>query len=145
MVKTSAGIAIIYKHKILLAHPTRGSWKNRFTPPKGGIEENEEIIDAAVRETFEEIGIKVDKTKLKDFVIIPYKNPRGAVYKRVYLFPLYISNLSEINLESEIVPKEQLQLEEVDYAAFYSVNEYKDLVLPRYNEYLDQLLNLDNE
>ena len=108
MVKTSAGIAIIYKHKILLAHPTRGSWKNRFTPPKGGIEENEEIIDAAVRETFEEIGIKVDKTKLKDFVIIPYKNPRGAVYKRVYLFPLYISNLSEINLESEIVPKEQL-------------------------------------
>ena len=62
--KYSAGTAIVYKGKILLAHTTGRKWSGGYGIPKGGIDEGESKVEAAIRETYEEVGIKLDK----DFV-----------------------------------------------------------------------------
>jgi ADP-ribose pyrophosphatase YjhB (NUDIX family) len=139
--KVSSGIAVIWKNKVLVAHSKNASWFKTYTPPKGGIEEGEEAIDAAVREFKEEVGIAVEKSLLTTPPVeVPYVNPKGGVYKKVILFPLYIRKLSEIGLKTEKVPLSQLQLEEVDDAKFMTVEEFKERVLPRYHEPLKELI-----
>lgn len=138
--KESAGVAIIWKGKILIAHPKSASWYRTYTPPKGGMEKEETLIDAAIRETKEEVGIQVKKKDLLAPIEIPYNNQKGVTYKMVTLFPMLIKQLSEIDLKSEKVPLSQLQLEEVDDARFMSPEEFKERVLPRYYEPLKQLI-----
>ena len=48
--KTSAGLAIIYDNKILLAHTTSRGWYGSYGIPKGGIDKGESKLDAAIRE-----------------------------------------------------------------------------------------------
>jgi len=138
--KISAGVAIVWKDKVLVVHPKSGSWYNSYAPPKGGIEVGEESIEAAVRETKEEIGIKVKKSDLLDPFTVNYKNGNGEIYKKVILYPLVIKKLSQIGLKSEKVPLEQLQLSEVDDARFMSLTEMKGRILPRYQEHMEELL-----
>ena len=52
--KISAGIIIRYKDSILLCHPTNAPWKDSYSFPKGLVEDDEDLIDAAIRECFEE-------------------------------------------------------------------------------------------
>lgn len=139
--KISAGVAIVWKGKVLVAHAKSASWFRTYTPPKGGIEVGETAMDAAVRETKEEVGIDVDETKLLDPFEIPYVDPKGKTYKKVILYPLVISKLSEIGLTKEKVPIGQLQLEEVDDARFMSPDEFEERVLPRYYKPLKDLID----
>lgn len=59
--KESAGLVILYDNKILLAHPTGQRWYGTYSIPKGHIEEGEDRLDAAIRETQEEIGLKFNE------------------------------------------------------------------------------------
>ena len=82
--KTSAGLAIIYDNKVLLAHTTSRGWYGSYGIPKGGIEKGESKLDAAIRETEEEVGIKIPK-KLIDptehtFVVSTKKYGHKIVY-----------------------------------------------------------------
>lgn len=138
--KVSAGIAILWQDKILLAHAKSSPWYRSYTPPKGGVEEGEEDIDAAVREFKEEVGITVDKKDLKSPIVVPYIDKGGKTYKKVILFPLRIEELSEIGLKEEKVPLSQLQLEEIDEARFMDSKEFETKVLPRYYEPLKKLI-----
>lgn len=112
----AAGVAILYNNKILLVHPTGGSWKTGTCGiPKGKIEDGEDEIDAALRETYEETGIVLDQRQLDpspEVVDIPYKN------KQLIYFICKIRDLSEIGLTTERVPKSQLQRSEIDWAGF---------------------------
>lgn len=58
MFRRSAGSAAL---EFFLAHPGGPFWANReegaWTIPKGGVEAGEEILDAALREFWEETGI----------------------------------------------------------------------------------------
>ena len=76
--KKSAGLAIIYDKKILLAHSTGSSWKTGFGIPKGGIEEGESNLEAAIREVGEEVGIHVKPHQIekveKTFTVIKPKS-----------------------------------------------------------------------
>ncbi len=117
--KRSAGVIVIYNSKVLLCHPTGSKWFGSYSFPKGGIDEGESEIDAAVRELREETSIVINKNKLdKNPIIVDYVNKKGTKYKKLYLYKLYINDLSEIGLESEIIPKENLQLEEIDWGGF---------------------------
>ena len=79
--KKSCGIIVILNEKILLCHPTNSRWEGTYGVPKGKVEEGEEEIDCAVREFFEETGIKIDKEKLNTCSIIPYSNYQtGDIY-----------------------------------------------------------------
>lgn len=138
--KESAGVVVIWKNKVLVAHPSNASWFKTYSPPKGGIEKGESHVDAAVRETYEEIGIKINKNDLLAPIDVDYINQKGVTYKRVTIFPIRIKDLSEINLKTEKVPLAQLQIEEVDDARFMTIDEMKERVMPRFFEPLKNLI-----
>ena len=133
-IKKSAGLVIICKNKILLGHPTNHSWFNSYTIPKGGIEENETTIDASIRETKEEIGISIDKSLIDETTLnsICYLNTKGKKFKIVYY---YVVRLDTI--ENVIIPKEQLQLKEIDWAGFLTKEEAETKIFWRFKELLN--------
>lgn len=134
----SAGLAIVYNNKLLLGHPT-GHRDESLTIPKGKIDKGETKLEAAIRETYEEVGIqvplelvgpegdKVEYRKTKRGV----KNA-GNVYKIVYWFPVLIEDLSQIGLESEEINKDSLELREIDWARFIPADEIEGLIFDRF-------------
>lgn len=121
--ETSAGIIITHQKKILLCHPTNATMIGTWSIPKGHIEAGEELIEAAYRETFEEIGLKLNFNDIDpDPVLIDYsKKGSKNVYKKLYCFHYEIKHLSELGLSSDVLSFDKLQLEEVDFAAFFDV------------------------
>ena len=122
--KKSCGIIVILNEKILLCHPTNSRWEGTYGVPKGKVEEGEEEIDCAVREFFEETGIKIDKEKLNTCSIIPYSNYQtGEIYKTLHLYVHKIDQLSDIGLNAEVIPQSQLQIKEIDWCGFLTKEE----------------------
>lgn len=121
----AAGLAIIFKNKILLVHPTNGSWKKpTLGIPKGKIEEAEDFMDCATRETEEETGITVHKDLINPAPQTTYLyDKKGNKKKQLVYFIVELEDLEEIGLESETISKDQLQLEEVDWAGFVPIDE----------------------
>ena len=64
---------------------------------------------------------------------------KSVVYKRIYLFTLYISDISEIGLDSEVIPKEKLPLDEIDWAGFVTKEEAKLRLFHRSVPMLDKI------
>ncbi len=141
--KKSAGVAIVLRNeKILLCHPSNAKWFGSYSFPKGGIDEGETIKEAALRELFEETSVKVDESRLsKEPLVVDYMNykKKDVVYKRIYLYTLYINDISEIGLDSEVIPKERLQLEEIDWAGFITKEEAKTRIFHKSISVLDKL------
>jgi len=130
----SAGLLIIYDNKMILAHPSRKkSRMGTYTIPKGKLEKGETHLEAAIRETREEVGLNVDI----DFIdqtphIIDYTNERGLVYKRL---TYYLVRLDEKLLLDENL----LQLIEVDWAGYLDKDESRMRIFWRFEEMLDYL------
>lgn len=126
----SAGIAIVYtpadtqKPMILLVHPTNGSWvKPIMGIPKGKMEDGESPEEAAFRETFEETGLRIRHDQVEP-AIQTAEVWSGTKFKNnIHYLVCRISDLSEIGLTSLRVPKENLQLEELDWAGFMDIQE----------------------
>jgi ADP-ribose pyrophosphatase YjhB (NUDIX family) len=124
--KVSAGTCIKYNNKLLFCHPTSSAWFGTYSPAKGGVNIGETFIDAAIRETKEEIGININISMISNRekpIEIIYLNKKKSIHKKVFLFIVNINSLSEIGLKGEVVPKEQLQKEEVDWAGFLTKEE----------------------
>jgi len=139
--KKSAGVIIILNNnKILLSHATNARWEKTFSFPKGGIEKDEKKKDAAIRELMEETSIVITKEQISnpdDAIIVNYVDKVGINYKRLYLYTVYIEDISEIGLESEIVPIENLQADELDWCGFLTKEEAKDKIFNRVEHLLD--------
>ena len=140
--KESAGLAIVYDGKVLLAHTTSRGWVGSYGIPKGGIEKSESKIEAAVRETQEEVGIKVprkliDKTEYT-FVVTTRKYKYTKI---VYYYIVQINDLDEIGLKDLRVPKGQLQSEEVDWAGFIDYKEAMKRVMKSQISVISNLAN----
>lgn len=122
--RRAAGIAIVWAGKILLVHPTNSSWQKRTIGiPKGGIDPGESEIDAAIRETFEETGIRVPKEMLDPAPETIDFFRGGKPNGNLTYYVCRIQAPSEIGLAGDRVPKEQLQLNEIDWAGFLSFDE----------------------
>lgn len=132
----SAGIIVVCDNKILLCHSTNSKWYGFYMPPKGHIEENETEEEAAIRETLEEIGLNVDPSLLGKKHLIKYLRG-GRVFKEVVIFECHIKSPEDLGLKSEILPKEQLQLEEIDDARFMNKEEATVRIFHRYSELLE--------
>lgn len=120
----TAGVAIIFDNKLLLVHPTNSSWqKSVLGIPKGHLEAGEDPMQGALRELFEETGIRLDPSQLNPEVetVDLYKDREKS--GQLLYFVCQIGDLSEIGLTSLKVDKSQLQLEEVDWAGFLGANE----------------------
>lgn len=136
----SAGLAIIYNNKILLAHPTGNKYWLTYSIPKGRIDSGEKALQAAIRETKEEVGIKVPKELInKKKYKIEYKNKKGKIYKIVKYYLVKIKKLSDLNLSTEIIDKSNLQLDEVDWAGFIPLKEAVKRINPKLLSILDHL------
>jgi predicted NUDIX family NTP pyrophosphohydrolase len=111
--------------------------------PKGGVEEGESLIEAAMRETLEEVGIKVPKrlidTTARTYVLTSKKYKQ---VKTVHWFIVKIDDLSSIGLSGLVVPKRQLQLDEVDWAGFITLDEAKKRVMQSQATVIDNLTSL---
>lgn len=136
----SAGTLIIYKNKVLLCHPTTLPWKKSFSMPKGGVDDGESLIEAALRETREEVGIHLDIDQIlnpEDPIEVLYINKAGVLFKKVYIFIVKIESLSEIDSNSEILEKSRLQSSEVDWAGFMTRDEAMDKIFYRFKDILN--------
>jgi len=135
-IKKSAGLVIIQNNKILLVHPTNAKWEHTYSFPKGGIEKDETPLDAAIRETKEEIGILIhyDTISSKKYTI-NYINKQNKIYKIVYYYIVYLND----NTLPEIIPNNLLQKEEIDWAGFLTLDNAKDKIFWRFNEILNLL------
>ena len=133
----SAGILFIYDHKALLLHPTN-SRDDLYMPPKGQIDGIETILQAAIREVMEEVGIDmyVDDLLEDDVQIIEYRNNKGKIPKTVHIIIHHIKDLSEIGLTGLEIPKSQLQIEENDYGKFMDADEIRKHCMWRYKEFI---------
>lgn len=141
--KESAGLVIIYRGMVLLAHTTGRKWWGSYGIPKGGIEPGESRMDAAIRETREEVGLDIPRSMIDP-------NPRTYVLtsrkykytKTVYWYVVEVEDLGQIGMKSLVVPKGQLQLEEVDWAGFMPLAEAKKRVMSSQQQLLTQLVGL---
>lgn len=115
----SAGLAIVFDGKVLLGHSTGRKPNTGFGISKGGIDDGESVIEAAIRETREEFGIKVPRKLIKSpeytFVVTSRKYKYNKV---VYYYIVELESLAQIGLKELKVPKKQLQVKEVDSARF---------------------------
>lgn len=128
--KQSAGLAIIYNGMVLLGHTTGRGWYGSYGIPKGGIEKGESYMDAAIRETYEEIGIKVPPSLIDPteytYVVTSKKQKYNKI---VYYYVVKIDSLSQIGLKDLKVPKSQLQVEEIDWAGFMTYKEAQKRIM----------------
>lgn len=129
----SAGLLILYNNKMLLAHPTKSPWYGTYTIPKGKLEENETTIEAAIRETKEEIGIDIDINIVEPTpYIINYIGENGQTYKSVVYYV--------VRLENEI-PKKDFILDEkeVNWVGFLNKFDARGRIFWRFEEMLNFL------
>lgn len=137
----SAGLAIIYKkNKILLVHPTNAKWMGSYSIPKGHVELGETALEAAIRETKEEIGVEfyINSAFSVERELYYTKNKAEKPWKKLSYFIIHIDDLSQIGLTSEIIPKEQLQSIEVDWAGFVSFSEATRRLSPALLKIIEQ-------
>jgi len=136
----SAGIAIACNNKLLLCHSSNAKWFGSYMPPKGHIEEGETEVEAACRETYEEVGIKIFPHQLGKKHTIYYTR-KGKIFKEVTIFECYLDSLEEAGIPNEILPQSMLQMEEVNDAKFMDYEEACVRILPRYQEMLDSMIS----
>jgi predicted NUDIX family NTP pyrophosphohydrolase len=137
VVEQSAGCAII-KHfngvpHILLAHAA-GNWKLKLMGiPKGHVEADEDLKKAAIRETYEEVGIKPD---ILDYLGSVTTNQGKKVHG-------YIALMKSGDLDGKKATK--LHRSEIDYAKFFPIENavnmvyvYQRPLIQRAKEYIER-------
>jgi 8-oxo-dGTP pyrophosphatase MutT (NUDIX family) len=140
--KISCGIIIRFNNKLLLCHPTNASKTNRYSFPKGTINDDESLIECAIRECFEEVGIKINETSISSHYVVNYtKKNTAKIVKQVNLFLVDIESLAEIRLQTEVIPKKQLQLDEIDWAGFLNKKECDLKAFWRFKPIINELLD----
>ena len=140
--KYSAGLVIVWNRKVLLLHTTGRGPKKSYGIPKGGLDSGEDNLEAAIRETYEECGIKVPAKMVNKvehtFVVTSRKYKYNKV---VTYFIVEVNDLRDIGLKGPDIPKGQLQLEEVDVAGFYDYREAMNLIMQSQAPVITTLIN----
>lgn len=139
MSRNSSGISIIKDNKILLVHPTNSKWIGTFNIPKGHIEGEEDNLTTALRETKEEIGLDLPRELFdeNDFKTVEYRNKHNKLTKKVFYYTLFLNKEIEdkYNLHiDDVINKDNLQLEEVDWAGFVPYKDLDDRLFWRFDE-----------
>jgi len=135
----SSGLAIIQNGSILLGHPKGQKWYGTYSIPKGHVEEGEDLLEAAIRETREEIGLTVDLEDIisKEPEFIDYIDKGGNLYKRVYYF---IVNPKTPIKQSVIHPDKS----EIDWAGFILKDAAEARIFWRLKPILDHIEEVED-
>lgn len=146
--KQSAGI-LLYKKTgneifVLLAHPGGPYWKNKdagvWSIPKGEFTNEENALDAAIREFEEEIGTKISG----DFMELQSVKLKSG--KTIYAWALEqdldTSTIKSNEFEIEWPPKsgKKISIPEIDKAEWFSVNEALEKINVAQGDFIKQLI-----
>ena len=105
-----------------------------YTIPKGKLEKGETHLEAAIRETKEEIGVDIDIDIInKTPHIINYTDEDGKIYKKLTYFLVYPK-------ERIIIYKRKLGRDEIDWAGFIDKSEAMTRLFWRFEEMLEYLI-----
>jgi len=154
-IKQSAGMAIVFGSKVLIGHASGKPMHTAYTIPKGGVDKGESILQAALRETYEEVGIKVPKKLIPStYKTVSYvkskKNrypldaPVGTHWKDVHYYIVQIDSLDQIGLKDEVISKSNLQLEEIDWAGFVPIKDALKKISPVMKPIIKSLMIYSN-
>lgn len=129
----SAGIAAIHNNKILLCHQTKEPKGINYSYPKGQPKKGESLKQTAVREVLEEIGIAFDENLLEEKNLYMVKAFKDSELKTYYCFIVKLTDdYFQKHLNFEVLPKENLQKEEIDWAGFMDKTTAAQKLIPRY-------------
>ena len=97
--EVSAGGVVIFGNTILLLKKFNGDW----VLPKGRVERDEDIRDTALREVFEESGVKAEIIRYIGMVHYNYKNLKGneTVYKSVHWYLMKTNSMESVPQKKE--------------------------------------------
>ncbi len=150
MVKKSAGLLLYrFKNKIpefFLVHPGGPFWKNKdigsWSIPKGEIEENEDYLEAAIREMREETGISINYPPEKFERLTELKqNPGKVIYAWAAEADFDATSVSSNLFEMEWPPKSGKKqfFPEVNKAEWFCLEEARKKILQGQTPLLDEL------
>lgn len=127
--------------EILLVHPGGPFWKNKdinsWSIPKGEIEINENLKDAAIREFEEETGLKLTKKdKNKIFYLCKVKSKN----KIVYIFALEKDFGNKFEVKSKLIKLGSLEFPEIDKAKYFDLKNAK-IKLVNYQKSIIDIIN----
>lgn len=99
MEEVSSGGVVVFGNAILLLKKFNGDW----VLPKGRVEKNESLKDAALREVLEESGVKAEVVRYIDMVHYKYKNLKEdeMVYKTVHWYLMKTNSMDCIPQKKE--------------------------------------------
>jgi ADP-ribose pyrophosphatase YjhB (NUDIX family) len=146
MAKTlAAGIFLVNKEKqVLICHPTNHP-KDVWSIPKGKIEDGEEPVDAAIRETYEESN--VDLSKAESFIPLEVQN-YSHKKKSIKAFLVLESKNPDVDFDSfefkcnSNVPEERGGFPEMDDFVWVDIEIARDLLHPTQIASLDKIEEL---
>lgn len=148
--KRSAGL-LLYRFKnktpeFFLVHPGGPFWKNKdigaWSIPKGEVEENEDFLEAAIREIKEETGIYIQLSGEKFTVLTDVKQNPGKIVSAWAVKADFDASSIKSNLfEMEWPPKsgKKQSFPEVDKAGWFSFEEARQKILPGQTALLEDL------
>ena len=153
MPKTSAGI-LLYRLinnnlEVLLVHPGGPFWAKKdwgaWSIPKGEIEPQENLLEAAIRETQEETGLKVQGK----FIPLPSQKQRSG--KIIYAWALRghfdASKVKSNNFEMEWPPNsgKLVLFPEIDKAAWFGLEDAKLKIVSGQLPFISELERLEQK
>ena len=153
MPKTSAGILFYRfqknKLQVLLVHPGGPYWVKKdigaWSIPKGEAVAGEKLLEATIRETEEETGVKAQG---KFIELTPLRQISGG--KIIYAWALQgdfdTSAIKSNTFEMEWPPKsgKKKLFPEIDKAAWFDAEEAKDKIIAGQVPFITELENLVN-
>lgn len=124
--KLSCGTIIVNEYSEILMGRVTLAKPIRWDLPKGVIDENEQPIDAAVRECQEEFGLALDRNKLIDLGHIGYNNDK-ILYLFITFMPKKSIDLDSLQCTSHFTHfYTHKEIIEVDDYAWVPLNEIHD-------------------
>ncbi|MBS3071031.1 NUDIX domain-containing protein [Candidatus Pacearchaeota archaeon] len=146
MPKVSSGLLMFKINnglEVFLAHPGGPFWEKKdessWTIPKGEVNENEDLFEAAKREFEEEIGMKPEG----DFIPLDSVEQKSGKIVHAWAFrndstPVLLrQNFITIDFKGK-----KIKIPEIDKAQFFSINEAKKKILPAQKKFLEKLEEL---
>jgi predicted NUDIX family NTP pyrophosphohydrolase len=147
--KESAGLILFRRSdghlEVLLAHPGGPYWESRhegaWTIPKGGIDAGEEPLQTAIREFTEETGF----TPCGPFIPLGTITQRSGKIVHAWAFSgdCDPTRLASVMTTTEWPPRSgrQIDIPEIDRAAFFTLDEARRAINVAQAELLDRLVS----
>ena len=137
--RLSCGVVILNReHELLLCHVTG---QNHWDLPKGGIDQGETPLEAAIRETREESGLRLQPDALFDLGRFAYTNKKN-LHLFATLMPRF--DLKELRCESHYLDRYSgRQLPEMDGFGWFGFERVGALCTPKMATVLGSRISLD--